>query len=563
MTEKTTKKRKPTTRKKKQPAPKRSASKARRFLAPLTAVGRLARRHIFITGAIATGLIVLAVWSLAMTTTAPEMGYEVGNRAPDFNLQTIDGQNVSSSDLRGNVALIGFWSPAEWDSTTDWEKIYLAEQLQRIKQRWADREVMVLAIVPESDQEMAQKVATEKGATFPVALDLSQATAASYGVIYDPTHVFLDEKGIIRAILPGLFQSQYEIEAVLSNIRNKQKVESTRPAISDMQVTMITDKRAEASFATDKPATSWLMIARADANPGDASAFAATPLTEASATTHSITLANLESETTYRFRAFASFNTDGKNPSLSREYTFTTLVDTSPPTISNVKIVDVTDSSLTITWTTDEPATSHAEYPIDQWPNKIEASNDRFTVDHNITLKGLKSGTEYKITLKSKDAAGHESEFVLASVRTLTIPEGSKVGMRAPDLSLPSLDGALVKLSDLRGKIILVNFWLSHCGACHAENPHLQALYDKWPSDKLAMLVVNFREDPQTIRNYMNTNGLTFPVLLDLEGQADALYQPQVFPTTYFINANGIIKQIKQGRFNSLEEIEEIINSIQ
>ncbi|MBM3175931.1 MAG: TlpA family protein disulfide reductase, partial [Chloroflexi bacterium] len=109
----------------------------------------------------------------------------------------------------------------------------------------------------------------------------------------------------------------------------------------------------------------------------------------------------------------------------------------------------------------------------------------------------------------------------------------------------------------------LVNFWLSHCGACHAENPHLQALYDKWPSDKLAMLVVNFREDPQTIRNYMNTNRLTFPVLLDLEGQADALYQPQVFPTTYFINANGIIKQIKQGRFNSLEEIEEIINSIQ
>ncbi|MBM3149312.1 MAG: redoxin domain-containing protein, partial [Chloroflexi bacterium] len=116
MTEKTTKKRKPTTRKKKQPAPKRSAAKARRFLAPLIAVGRLARRHIFITGTIATGLIVLAVWSLAMTTTAPEMGYEVGNRAPDFNLQTIDGQNISSSDLRGNVALIGFWSPAEWDS---------------------------------------------------------------------------------------------------------------------------------------------------------------------------------------------------------------------------------------------------------------------------------------------------------------------------------------------------------------------------------------------------------------------------------------------------------------
>jgi len=563
MTKDATKKRKPTTRKKKQPTPKRPASKARRFLTPLVSVAHLARRHIFITGGIATCLIVLALWGLATMAAAPEAGYELGNQAPDFNLQTIDGQTVSSSDLRGNVALIGFWRPAEWDPTTDWEKIYLAEQLQKIKLRWADREVMVLAIVPDSDREAAQKLANEKGVTFPIAIDPSHTTTASYGVIYNPTHVFLDEKGIIRVILPGLFQTQYEIETILSNIKNRQKIQSARPTISDVQVTMVTDKRAEVSFATDKPATGWLMIYKANANPGNASNLIATPHEDTTATTHSITIANLESETTYRFRTFASFDAEGEKPSLSREYTFITLVDTSPPAISNVKIADVTDSSLTITWTTDEPATSHAEYPIDQWPNKIEAPSDRFTVDHNITLKGLKSGTEYRITLKSKDAAGHESEFVLASVRTLTVPEGNKVGMRAPDFSLPTLDSATVRLSNFSGKIVMVNFWLTYCGACHAENPYLQALYDKWPSDKLAMLFVNFREDPQTVRNYMNKNRLTLPALLDLEGQTDALYQPEAFPTTYFIDTSGIIRKIKQGRFNSLEEIEEIINSIQ
>lgn len=563
MTKTATKKHKTATRKRRQPTSKRPTSKARRFLAPLIAVGRLARRHIFIMGAIAICVIALAAWGLATLYTAPKLGYEVGDRAPDFNLQTIDGQTISSSDLRGNVALIGFWRPAEWNPTTDWEKMHLAEQFQRTHKGWAGREVMVLAIVPEPDREIAQKMAAEKGITFPIALDPSQATSASYGVIYDPTQIFLDDKGVIRAILPGLFQNQYEIETVLSNIRNKQKIQSARPAISDVQVTMITDKRSEISFATDKSAIGWLVIAKANANPGNTTTPAATSHEEASATTHSITLANLESETIYRFRAFASFDTDGKNPSLSREYTFTTLVDTTPPAISNVKIADVTDSSLTITWATDEPATSHAEYPIDQWPNKIAASNDRFAVDHNMTLKGLKSGTEYKITLKSKDTAGHESEFVLASVRTLAVPEGNKVGMRAPDFSLPTLDGATVKLSDLRGKIVMVNFWLTTCGACQTETQYFQAIYDKWPTDKLALLTITLREDPRTVRSFMNSHGLAFPVLLDSDGSADRLYQPLFFPTTFFIDSRGIIKEIKEGILHSPEEIEDILRSLQ
>jgi peroxiredoxin len=563
MTEKATQKHKTLTRRRRQPVPKRPASKARQFLASLIAAGHFVRHHIFITGGIATCLIVLAVWGLATVYTAPKLGYEVGDRAPDFNLQTIDGQNISSSNLRGNVALIGFWRPAEWNSTTDWEKMYLAEQLQKIKQIWANRQVVVLVIVPESDKEDARNLAAEEGATFPIAVDPSETTFASFGILHDPTQVFIDDKGTIRAILPGLFQNQYEIETVLSNIRNKQKIQTTRPGISDVQVTMVTDKRAEVSFATDKSAIGWLVIAKANANTGDASTPAATPHEEASATTHSITLANLQSETTYSFKAFASFDTDGKNPSLSREFTFTTLVDTSPPAISNVKIVDVTDYSLTITWATDKPATSHTEYPIDQWPNKIAASSDRFTVDHNITLKGLKSGTEYKITLKSKDAAGHESEFVLASVRTLAVPEGNKIGMRAPDFSLPTLDSATVKLSDFSGKIVMVNFWLTHCGACQTETQYFQAIYDKWPKDKLALLTITLREDPQTVRNFMNSRGLTFPVLLDSEGSADRLYQPILFPTTFFVDSRGIIKEIKEGLLHSPEEIEDILRSIQ
>ena len=562
MTEKTTTRRKRTTRRRRQIPSKPPVSKSPRFLAPFTAIGRLARQHLLVSGAIGIIVIALAAWGIVALCTAPKVGCEIGDRAPDFNLQTIDGQTISSSDLRGNVAIIGFWHPAHWNPTTDWEKIYLAEQLQRIHQIWAGRKVAVLVIAPESDKEVAQEMAAEEGVTFPIAIDSSGTTFANFGIVYDPTQVFIDHKGTIRAILPGLFQNQSEIESILSSIKSNRKIETSRPVISDIRVSLVTDKRAEVSFVTDKPATGWLVTTKSIANPGITATPSATPREQITNANHSITLTNLESETTYRFRAFASFDVEGKNPTLSREHTFTTLVDTTPPAISNVKVVDVTESSLTITWSTDEPATSYAEYPIEQWPNKIAASNDQFTLDHNMILKGLKQDTEYKITLKSKDTAGHESEFVLASARTLAVPEGNKVGMRAPDFSLPALDGATVKLSDLRDKIVIVNFWLTHCGACQTETQYFQAIYDKWPTDKLALLTITLREDPQTVRNFMNSRGLTFPVLLDSEGSADRLYQPLLFPTTFFIDSRGIIKEIKEGLLHSPEEIEDILRSL-
>jgi len=174
----------------------------------------------------------------------------------------------------------------------------------------------------------------------------------------------------------------------------------------------------------------------------------------------------------------------------------------------------------------------------------------------------LKPDTAYTIILKSKDPAGYESEFISPEIRTLP-SIGNKVGMRAPDFTLSALDGTTVTLTDHLGKTILVNFWLTHCGACQAEIPYIQALYDKWPKDKVALFAITTREDPQTVSEFISKNGLSFPVLLDIEGKVDAQYHPEGYPTTYFIDTKGIIRQIELGRFSSLEEIEEIIESIQ
>jgi len=562
MQKKTTTGRKTTARKQRRTTHKKEASRTQRFLAQIKGFGSLVRQHIIIAGLICVCLIALLTWGIIALFDTPEIGYEVGMQAPQFELQTLDRQTITSNDLLGNVSVIAFWRPAQWNQTTDWEKIHLAEQLQKIQNTWAASEVSVLAIVLDSDKEAAQWLATEEEIAFPIAVDPSGNTFASFGIVYEPTQVFIDKEGIIRAIVPGLFQAQLEIDAVISNIQRKGKSETSRPVIADIEVALVTDKRAEISFITDKPAIAWLISTDNITNQGNRSNITATPPDSPTAEIHSLELANLEAETTYYFRAYASSDTDGKYPAQSREYTFTTLVDTIPPAILNVEVADVTDSSLTITWSTDEPATTHAEYPVDHWPNTITASNDTFVMDHSITLNGLKPDTIYFITLKSKDPAGHESVFVSPTIRTL-LAVGNKVGMHAPDFTLPALDGTTATLSDHHGKIIMVNFWLTHCPSCQAETPYIQALYDKWPEDKLAILAINFREDHKTVRDFMNSNGLTFPVLLDLEGQVDAQYNPEAFPTTYFIDTKGIIRQIELGRFRSLEEIEEILLSIQ
>jgi peroxiredoxin len=175
----------------------------------------------------------------------------------------------------------------------------------------------------------------------------------------------------------------------------------------------------------------------------------------------------------------------------------------------------------------------------------------------------LKPSTVYKIALKSKDSAGHEVTFTLDSVKTKAgLPGSEKVGMRAPDFALPTLDGVTVKLSDLKGKIVILNFWLTYCEACKDELPHIQDIYEKWPKDKLALLTIPLNEDAGVMRGFMLGRRLTFPVLIDAKGQADKLYEPPNFPTTYFIDSQGIIREVKVGRFDSAEEIEAILRSL-
>lgn len=121
------------------------------------------------------------------------------------------------------------------------------------------------------------------------------------------------------------------------------------------------------------------------------------------------------------------------------------------------------------------------------------------------------------------------------------------VGHPAPDFTLADLDGNPVALSELRGQVLLINLWATWCPPCRAEMPAIQAVHDDFAAQGFEVLAVNVREDPATVARYMQQNNLSFPALLDSQGQVAADYRARVFPSSFFVDRNGIVRAVYLG----------------
>lgn len=125
---------------------------------------------------------------------------------------------------------------------------------------------------------------------------------------------------------------------------------------------------------------------------------------------------------------------------------------------------------------------------------------------------------------------------------------GLQVGAKAPDFELKTLAGDQVKLSNLKGKKVMLNFWATWCPPCKEEMPAMEKFYKQGHKD-LVILAVNI--DPQyDVKGFAHKNGITFPILLDTNDQVNEKYQILSIPTTYFIDHNGIIQNKYTGAMN-------------
>jgi peroxiredoxin len=111
----------------------------------------------------------------------------------------------------------------------------------------------------------------------------------------------------------------------------------------------------------------------------------------------------------------------------------------------------------------------------------------------------------------------------------------------APDLFLKDLDGNIVRLQDLKGKVVLLNFWATWCPSCRFEMPLMEALHKELNSQGLAVLAIALRENAEDVRAFYNEHRLSFPALLDRDAKAAELYDVWSLPTSFVIDKHGYV----------------------
>jgi cytochrome c biogenesis protein CcmG/thiol:disulfide interchange protein DsbE len=117
----------------------------------------------------------------------------------------------------------------------------------------------------------------------------------------------------------------------------------------------------------------------------------------------------------------------------------------------------------------------------------------------------------------------------------------------APDFTLSSLNGTKVMLSDLNGQVALINIWATWCPPCPAEMPTIETSYEQYREQGFTVLAINLQEDPRTVAAFMRDYKLTFPALLDLDGQVSRMYQAISLPSSFFVDRKGVIRAIYRG----------------
>jgi cytochrome c biogenesis protein CcmG/thiol:disulfide interchange protein DsbE len=134
-------------------------------------------------------------------------------------------------------------------------------------------------------------------------------------------------------------------------------------------------------------------------------------------------------------------------------------------------------------------------------------------------------------------------------------------GKAAPDFVLKDLTGHLVRLSDLRGQVVLINLWATWCPPCRAEIPDLAAVYQAYHAEGFVILGVDDQESKETVSEFLAKSPLPYPVLLDPDSRVARAYGVSYLPMSFLIDRRGMLRAALPGQ-NSRAKLENAITPL-
>jgi peroxiredoxin len=129
----------------------------------------------------------------------------------------------------------------------------------------------------------------------------------------------------------------------------------------------------------------------------------------------------------------------------------------------------------------------------------------------------------------------------------LAAASGANAPQPAPDFALPAREGSDVRLSELKGQVVMINFWATWCGPCRQEMPLLQQLQSKYEPLGFTLLGVNVENDSAAAQAWLKGVPVSFPILFDRKNEVAERFGVQGMPSTVFVDREGKVRYVHRG----------------
>jgi thiol-disulfide isomerase/thioredoxin/Cu/Ag efflux protein CusF len=188
-------------------------------------------------------------------------------------------------------------------------------------------------------------------------------------------------------------------------------------------------------------------------------------------------------------------------------------------------------------------------------PGLMPAMRMAFPVQQVAWLQGLQVGAVVRFSLQARGP-----EWVIATLEPVGEPPSPRpVSFPAPDFTLPTLSGAPLRLAELRGKVVLLNFWATWCVPCRTEMPTLEALYQRYKDRGLEVLAVNVDMlSTAGVEAFVQEVTVTFPIVLDPSWSVAQAYRVLGLPTTYLIDRGGNVVVREVGERHWMDNVSQM-----